>query len=158
MFDKSQRSRFDYWFAHWCAFQMTALNYKSWRLKYLFHDMEKPFLRLFMKYKKLQKLHRTHNRHHPEWLESRLKGDVSEAKLRKLLEKFDYHGAAIDWECSHFTKVAQPRDAYHEYLTVFNYNNFAKKYPNIARMCYNEFSMRMFNAIKELGLYRDGKF
>ena len=29
-FDKSNRSSFAYWFAHWCAFQLTALNIRRW--------------------------------------------------------------------------------------------------------------------------------
>ena len=48
MFDKSQRSKFKYWFAHWCAFNMTALNLGVWKFKYLFHDIEKPWLMLFL--------------------------------------------------------------------------------------------------------------
>ena len=55
MFDKSQRSKFDYWFAHWCAFNMTALNLGVWKFKYLFHDIEKPWLMLMWKnYKRVQ--------------------------------------------------------------------------------------------------------
>ena len=46
MFTKEERSGFKYWFAHWCAFQMTALNLKCWRPKYLLHDIEKPWLSL----------------------------------------------------------------------------------------------------------------
>ena len=46
MFTKEERSGFKYWFAHWCAFQMTALNLKCWRPKYLLHDIEKPWLKL----------------------------------------------------------------------------------------------------------------
>lgn len=50
-FDKSNRSSFSYWFAHWCAFQLTALNLRRWKFKYLFHDFEKPWMKLFCKYK-----------------------------------------------------------------------------------------------------------
>lgn len=46
-FDKESRSTFKYWFAHWCAFQMVALDLHVWRPKYLLHDIEKPWLRLF---------------------------------------------------------------------------------------------------------------
>ena len=56
-FDKSDRSTFPYWFAHWCAFNMTALNLKKWKFKYLFHDFEKPWLKLFLSYKKVQQFH-----------------------------------------------------------------------------------------------------
>ena len=54
-FDKEDRSTFPYWFAHWCAFQMTALNLGIWKFKYLFHDWEKPWLRLFLPYKKMMR-------------------------------------------------------------------------------------------------------
>ena len=67
MFDKTERSSFKYWFAHWCSFNMVALNQKCWKFKYLFHDMEKPFLKLILPYKTLQKFHRFHNKHHPEY-------------------------------------------------------------------------------------------
>ena len=68
MFDKSQRSSFKYYFAHLCAFNMTALNLGVWKFKYLFHDFEKPWLMLIWKdYPKVQKWHRTHNRHHLEY-------------------------------------------------------------------------------------------
>ena len=67
MFTKEERSGFKYWFAHWCAFQMTALNLGCWKFKYLFHDIEKPILRLFFKYKTVQRIHRRNNRHHLEY-------------------------------------------------------------------------------------------
>lgn len=66
-FTKDDRSSFPYWFAHWCAFQMTALNLGIWKFKYLFHDWEKPWMRLFCKYETVQKWHRSHRRHHPEY-------------------------------------------------------------------------------------------
>ena len=65
MFTKEERSSFKYWFAHWCAFQMTALNNKCWKFKYLFHDIEKPWLMLIWKdYSRVQKWHRATNSHH----------------------------------------------------------------------------------------------
>ena len=67
MFDKSQRSTFKYWFAHWCAFQMTALNLGIWRPKYLFHDIGKPVLKIFFKYTTVQRIHRKYHDHHPEY-------------------------------------------------------------------------------------------
>lgn len=94
MFSKEERSSFPYWFAHVCAFNMTALNLKSWRLKYLFHDFEKPWMKLWYKgdYKKVQQFHRKHNSHHVEyWLNN---GGA------------DLEAMAIDWECSRFTKKA----------------------------------------------------
>lgn len=98
MFTKADRSTFPYWFAHWCAFNMTALVLKQWKFKYLFHDFEKPWLKLFMKdYKKVQKWHRCHNNHHLEYP-----------------GKKDWMAMYIDWECSRFTKQASPLTAYEE--------------------------------------------
>ena len=103
MFTKKDRSTFPYWFAHWCAFQMTALNLGVWRVKYLFHDIEKPFLRLLWgDYKKVQKWHRFHNRHHLSYKDP---------------EKIDWEALIIDWECSRFTKLSSPRTAREEMET-----------------------------------------
>ena len=74
---------------------MTALNLKHWKPKYLLHDIEKPFLKLFWDYKKVQKWHRTHNSHHTEY-----KG------------QWDTYAMVIDWECSRFTKVEAQLNAY----------------------------------------------
>ena len=104
MFQKEDRSKFKYWFAHWCAYQMCALNCNNWKFKYLFHDIEKPFMLYFymwicgMKhedaYKRVQKWHRNHNRHHIEYN-----------------GKKDYDAIIIDWECSRFTKSSSPLTA-----------------------------------------------
>ena len=104
MFTKEERSGFKYWFAHWCAFQMTALNHKCWRAKYLFHDIEKPWLKLIWSYPKVQKWHREHNSHHLEYF--------------YLHYKADFLAMIIDWECSRFTKEASPRTAREEYTKV----------------------------------------
>lgn len=98
MFTKEERSTFPYWFAHWCSYNMVALNLKCWKWKYLFHDIEKPFLRLFLPYKKVQKIHRNHNKHHIEY-------------FYKNPSKFDVEAAIIDWECSRFTKSTSPLTA-----------------------------------------------
>ena len=96
MFGKEDKSTFPYWFAHWCAFQLTALNLKIWKFKYLFHDFEKPWMRLFMPYKKVQKWHRTHNNHHLEY------------GLIHGFDKIDWEALMIDWECSRFSKKQCP--------------------------------------------------
>lgn len=90
MFTKDERSTFPYWFAHWCAFNMTALNLRIWKFKYLFHDIEKPWLKLLWgDYSKVQKFHRSKNRHHLEYM-----GD----------KEIDCEALVIDWECSVLTK------------------------------------------------------
>lgn len=96
MFTKEERSSFKYWFAHWCAFQMTALNLKCWKFKYLFHDIEKPWLKLFLTYDKVQYIHRTLNNHHLQY---------------KYPNRIDWEAMVIDWECSRFTKEAAPLTA-----------------------------------------------
>ena len=96
MFTKEERSGFKYWFAHWCAFQMTALNLKCWKFKYLFHDIEKPWLKLFLTYDKVQHIHRTLNNHHLQY---------------KYPNRINWEAMVIDWECSRFTKEAAPLTA-----------------------------------------------
>ena len=94
MFTKEERSTFPYWFAHWCAFNFTALNLRIWKFKYLFHDIEKPWLKLFLKdYAKVQKIHRLTNRHHLEYAGK---------------NGIDCEALIIDWECSRFTKLNSP--------------------------------------------------
>ena len=96
MFGENDKSSFPYWFAHWCSFQLCALNLKIWKFKYLFHDFEKPWMRLFMPYKKVQKWHRTHNNHHLEY------------GLRYGFDKIDWEALMIDWECSQMSKKQCP--------------------------------------------------
>lgn len=124
MFTKSERSSFSYWFAHWCAFQMTALNLHHWRPKYLLHDIEKPFLKLFLDYEKVQKWHRTHNSHHTEY-----KG------------QWDTYAMVIDWECSRFTKVEAQLNAYDTLVKMMKKEPDEKMreklYENIAPVLYD---------------------
>lgn len=105
-FDRKDRSSFSYWFAHWCAFQLTALNYKRWKPKYLFHDIEKPWLKLFLSYKKVQRIHNKHNKHHLLYY--------------FIHEKADWEAMIIDWECGRLTKQQCPRNAVDEYYRIFD--------------------------------------
>lgn len=104
-FTKEERSTFSYWFWHWLAFNDMAREFGVWKFKYLFHDMEKPFLKLFLPYKKVQKLHRKHNRHHLEYRKP---------------EKRDWDAMVIDWECSRFTKEHCPRDSEQEAFAKYS--------------------------------------
>lgn len=98
-FDKNTRSTFSYWFWHWLAYQKTAMRLGVWKPKYILHDIEKPWLLLFWKdYKRVQKWHREHNNHHLTY-----KGGY---------DKIDWKALAIDWECCHLTKKAQPYNAF----------------------------------------------
>ena len=98
-FTKEQRSTFPYWFWHWVAFNRTAKEWGVWRFHHIFHDIEKPFLRLFFPYKTVQKWHRTHNSHHLEY---------------KHPNRRNWKDMVIDWECSSLTKVACPYNAIEE--------------------------------------------
>ena len=101
MFTKEERSTFPYWFAHWRAFNKTAIKLKCWRFKYLFHDFEKPWLMWIWKdYKRVQKFHRTHNRHHLEYAGNKC---------------YDFDAMVVDWECSRLTKLDAQLTARQQY-------------------------------------------
>lgn len=98
MFNKEQRGTLKYTFAHWCAFQMEALNMGVWKWKYLLHDIDKPWLMLCAKilkkdYKWVQKIHRKIRKHHLE------------------CSRFDPVATIIDWQCSRYTKSQSPETA-----------------------------------------------
>ena len=129
MFTKEERSSFPYWFAHWSAFQMTALNHRMWRPKYLFHDWEKPWLKLLFPYEKVQKWHRHHHNHHLEWLEDHLAASKNTC-INKVIDAFDWEGMVIDWDCSRFTKEASPQNAREKKKKIYCIKGLAK-YPHI---------------------------
>lgn len=117
MFKESEKSTFHYWFAHWCAYQMTALNYKIWKPKYLLHDIEKPWLMLIWKnYPKVKAWHRSHSSHHLEHIPGK---------------KYDWEAMLIDWECSRFTKEAAQLNARDTMIYEM------KKFPEIKEIIYN---------------------
>lgn len=101
MFTKKDRSSFKYWFAHWCGFQITALNLGIWKPKYLLHDIEKPWLKLLLggDYQKVQKWHRTHNNHHLEY------------GLKYGWDAIDWEALMIDCECCGLSKQEAQLDA-----------------------------------------------
>ena len=115
-FTKEDRSSFSYWFAHWCAFNMTAFNLKCWKPKYLLHDIEKPWLKLFLDYSKVQTWHREHNKHHMLY-------PIIHGK-----DTGDWEAMIIDWECSRFSKADAQMNAIetydyelHKYIDAGNY-------------------------------------
>ena len=124
-FTKEQRSSFTYWYYHWKAFNLTAYHLGHWRFKYLFHDIEKPWLMLFWKdYNRVQKWHRTHNNHHVEFD-----------------GLWDAHAMIIDWECSRFTKIDAPMDAWQTLQKMMNESKDKKYrrklYENLAGALYD---------------------
>lgn len=158
MFTKSQRSSFPYWFAHWCAYNMTALNLGCWKFRFLFHDIWKPFQKLIYKdYSKVQYKHRYNNKHHLSYWINREFSD-------KALTKLDYLGMIIDWECSRYTKAAAQKNAYETYLEIkqklidgaFNYypyNGYYVLIPTEEQIQY--FSEHIEAILKQLNLYHN---
>ena len=96
MFERNDKRGFAYWFAHWCAYNMTAINCNAWKLKYLFHDIEKPWLELIMLHDKVKRFHQRHNRHHFTY---------------RKRSRVDWEALVIDWECSRFTKAFRSETA-----------------------------------------------
>lgn len=111
-FGRKDRSSFKYWFAHWCAFNMTAILCRAWKFKYLFHDIEKPWLKLFLEYEAVQSIHRRNSRHHLEY--------------KRGFEKIDWEALVIDWECSKFTKYSCVLNAQEEMERLTKKSSFYK--------------------------------
>ena len=101
-FKPEEKSSFRYHFAHWCAYQMTALVLRTWKFRFLFHDIEKPWLKLFLPYTKVRLIHRHWNKHHDHY---------------RNYKKIDWLAWVIDQESSRFTKQDAPMSAkeYFEY-------------------------------------------
>lgn len=119
---------FKYWFAHWCAYQMIALNCKAWKFKYLFHDIDKPFLALFIKnHKRVKEIHRRFNKHH-----------ITYSKRKKR----DWEAMIIDWECSRFTKSFRTRTAREE---------LNRKYIELHQLSEEEYN-NCLNILNKFGL------
>lgn len=132
MFEKKDRSSFEYWYYHWKAFNLVAYYLGIWKFKYLFHDIEKPWLRLFLPYEKVQKWHRTNNKHHSQY-----KGG---------LDKVDWDALIIDNECSRFTKVNSPLNAREYVYYVVNEKE------NVSYDLRNAYYLNCFNILDKLGL------
>lgn len=134
-FTKDERSTWPYFWAHWMAFQMTAINLRVWKFKYLFHDWYKPWLKMFgVSYKKIQKFHKTQSNHHLEHLD-----------ICSNPHKFDWEELIIDWECSQYTKEACPRNAREE-MEFYLSNNLEDRY---IKYCLDKF---MRPKLDQLGL------
>lgn len=124
-FTKEERSSFKYWYYHWKAFNLTAYHLGHWRFEYLFHDIEKPFLMLLWKdYNRVQKWHRIHNNHHVEFD-----------------GLWDTYAMIIDWECSRFTKIDAPMNAWQTLQKMMNVSKSEKYrrelYENLAGTLYD---------------------
>lgn len=109
-FTKDQRGTFRYWYWHWKAFNAIAWKGSVWKPHHLLHDIEKPFLKIFLPYKKVQAIHRRNNKHHLEY---------------KHPDKRNWVDMVIDWECSRYTKEACPRDSLQEATYLIENNGIS---------------------------------
>ena len=96
-YNETEKGTFHYWFEHVKAYNWVAFKYGVWKPKYLFHDFEKPWLKLILgDYEKVRKYHKAHSRHHLGYQGHRKK---------------DWNAMILDWECSRYTKIKNPLDA-----------------------------------------------
>lgn len=125
MFSKEEKGTWKYTLAHICAYNMTALNLGCWKFRFLFHDIEKPLLKLLgFKYETIRKIHRKFARHHLSYHN---------------YKKIDWLGVVIDWECSGYTKLDAPLNARQTYEKMLDNRNLdenvkrlmKQKIPNI---------------------------
>lgn len=96
IFPVEEKSSFPYWASHWLSFQLVALKLGVWKFRHLFHDIEKPFLRLFLPYEKVRRYHRKYHRHH---------------RTYRNPEKIQWLDLIIDNECGIYTKEDSPMNA-----------------------------------------------
>lgn len=102
-FTVKEKSTFKYWFWHYLAYNYTAWKLGVWKPKWLLHDIEKPWLKLIWgDYMRVRQWHKHHNSHHIFY------------GRRNGMNKIDWLGAVIDWECSHLTKVVAERNGREE--------------------------------------------
>jgi hypothetical protein len=126
-FEKKDRSTFPYWISHFLAYNLVAMKLGVWHPKYLLHDIEKPWLKLFWgDYKKVQNWHRHHNNHHIFY--GRMHG----------INRIDWLGAIIDWECSRYSKYAAPRTAREEVeWLIYNEDKYTEdEKMEVRKNCY----------------------
>lgn len=125
-FTVEQKSTFSYWFYHWLAFNHTAWKLGVWKPKWLLHDIEKPWLKLIWgDYLRVRQWHKHHNSHHI--LYGRRHG----------MNKIDWLGAVIDWECSHLTKYVAERNGREEVDYLIKYSKYtADEKEEIRKNCY----------------------
>ena len=126
-FTVEQKSTFSYWFYHWLAFNYTAWKLGVWKPKWLLHDIEKPWLKLIWgDYLRVRKWHKHHNSHHVFYGSSHG------------MNKIDWLGAVIDWECSHLTKCVAERNGREEvdYLVSDKSKYTKDEKEEIRKNCY----------------------
>lgn len=126
-FDKDSRSNFSYWFWHWLAYNYVAMKLGVWHPRFLLHDIEKPWLMILFRndYSRVQKWHRYHRKHHTSY------------GRRYGMNKVDWLGVIIDWECSRYTKNAAQKTAREETDYLVNESAMSEyEKDEIRRNCY----------------------
>ena len=99
-FEKKDRSTFPYWISHFLAYNLVAMKLGVWQPRWLLHDIEKPWLKLIWgDYKRVQKWHKFHNKHH-----------IFSGR-RYGINKVDWLAAVLDWESSRYSKYAAKLNA-----------------------------------------------
>jgi hypothetical protein len=95
---------FRYWMAHWAMVNYIALKLGRWRVRYLFHDIEKPWMDMLYDHKFTKKYHVTHSRHHIEYAKAHPEIPLKDA--------CDWQEMVLDFESARVTKAEKPLDAY----------------------------------------------
>lgn len=105
------KKRYDhivYTLKHKIAFLQTEKQIRGKNtLRGYLHDLDKPFLylALWLDMKEVQKIHRTHNKHH--------------VKNNLIKTKDDLIDTIIDWECARITKPDKPLNAYQTLMKFY---------------------------------------
>lgn len=102
---------FKEWARHWMSYQRVARRLGVWKLRFIFHDLEKAILILIVGDRVATKVHRMVSSHHER-----------NNSIKDVL------GAIIDWECARYTKPSKQLNArqtlnkYYSHLD--NYDRF----------------------------------
>ncbi len=131
--DSNKLIYFKYWFCHWYIINKMAIMLGKWRIKYIFHDMEKPWINLFFGSKICKKFHISHNRHHLDYI------------LYNHNKDCDYEEMILDFESARFTKNDEPLGSRETIDWILKKDKYKK---------LNRFSIekKMINAWKNLHL------
>jgi hypothetical protein len=121
---------------------MTALNLRCWKPRFLLHDWYKPWLRLFLPYSTVQKIHKQNSKHHLEWFDKH-------GYTLKNIYRFDWDSLIIDWECSRFTKEASQINAYRKWEKVVDGLNPNNRNESLLR---EALVVIVYKKLKKLGL------
>jgi hypothetical protein len=123
MFKKSERKSLKFAFAKWCSYNMTALNYKMWKFKYLFYDYKVIIYRIFNINFDFQK-YRRKNKYYIESLET------------YNIDKINWDDIFIGWQAMTNVMDNKPNNI-NVYKTLYSIKY--DSYEDIINKKYNEF-------------------